>query len=135
MFGDKKSVLDSSLQLNANLHKRHTMLTFHRVREVIAAGITTFHFLSGDDNPADILSKHCGCIQIIVRLKALLFWKADTADIQEGEATFQEMGSVKFLAGVFQNAISTAIKRNERLPAKVMTSVERSGDTGSTCST
>jgi hypothetical protein len=58
MFGDNKSVVDSSMQLNAKLHKRHTMLSFHRGREAIAAGILVFHFIPGDDIPADILSKH-----------------------------------------------------------------------------
>jgi hypothetical protein len=58
MFGDNKSVVDSSMQLNAKLHKHHTMLSFHRVREAIAAGILGFYFLPGEDNPADILSKH-----------------------------------------------------------------------------
>jgi hypothetical protein len=64
MFGDNKSVVDSSMQLNAKLHKRHTMLSFHRVREAIAAGIFGFYFLPGEDNPADILSKHWGYTQI-----------------------------------------------------------------------
>jgi hypothetical protein len=94
MFGDNKSVVDSSMQLNSKLHKRHTMLSFHRVREVIAAGIGTFHFLSENDNPADIIGKHWGYTKIKERLKALLFWKGDTADIQEGEATFQAKGAV-----------------------------------------
>jgi hypothetical protein len=92
MFGDNKSVVDSSMQIHAKLHKRHTMLSFHRVRETIAAGIVTFHFIPGDDNPADILSKHWGYTQIKERLKALLFWKGDTADIQEGTSTFQAKG-------------------------------------------
>jgi hypothetical protein len=35
MFGDNKSVVDSSMQANAKLHKRHTMISFHRVREAI----------------------------------------------------------------------------------------------------
>jgi hypothetical protein len=60
MFGDNMSVVDSSMQLNAKLHKRHTMLSFHRVREAIASGILGFYFLPGADNPADILSKHWG---------------------------------------------------------------------------
>jgi hypothetical protein len=64
MFEDNKSVVDSSMQLNAKLHKRHTMLSFHRVREAIAAGILGFYFLPGEDNPADILSKHWGYKQI-----------------------------------------------------------------------
>jgi hypothetical protein len=76
------------------------MFSFHRVRETIAAGIVTFHFLSGDDNPADILSKHWGYTQIEERLKALLFWNGDTTGLKEREPTFQanrQKGSVKFL--------------------------------------
>jgi hypothetical protein len=42
MFGDKKSVVDSSMQLDAKLHRRHTMLSFHCVREAIAAGILSY---------------------------------------------------------------------------------------------
>jgi hypothetical protein len=55
MFGDNKSVVDSSMQLNAGLHKCHTMLLFHCVREAIVDGILGFYFVPGDDNPADIL--------------------------------------------------------------------------------
>jgi hypothetical protein len=62
------------MELNAKLQKRHTMLSFHRVREAIAAKILGFYFLSGDDNPADILSKHWGYTQVKERLKSLLFW-------------------------------------------------------------
>jgi hypothetical protein len=39
MFGYNKYVVDSSMQLNAKLHKRHTMLSFYRVREAVAPGI------------------------------------------------------------------------------------------------
>ena len=92
MFGDNKSVVDSSMQLDAKLHKRHTMLSFHRVREAIAAGILSFYFLSGDDNPADILSKHWGYTQIWERLKSLLFWKGDTSSIMDERATFRAKG-------------------------------------------
>ena len=92
MFGDNKSVVDSSMLLNAKLHKRHTMLSFHRVREAIASGMIVFHFMPGDDNPADILSKHWGYTQIKERLKALLFWKGDTAKVNKEEATFQAKG-------------------------------------------
>jgi ABC-type molybdenum transport system ATPase subunit/photorepair protein PhrA len=57
MFGDNKSVVYSSMQLNAKLRKH---AVFHHVREAIAAGIFGFYFIPGDDNPADILSKHWG---------------------------------------------------------------------------
>jgi hypothetical protein len=82
MFGDNKSVVDSSMQVHAKLHKRHTMLSFHRVREAIASGMIGFYFIPGQHNPADILSKHWGYAQVWSQLKTLLFWKGDTEDIE-----------------------------------------------------
>jgi Reverse transcriptase (RNA-dependent DNA polymerase) len=81
MFGDNKSVVDSSTQIHAKLHKRHTMLSFHRVREAVASGMVNFVFINGDINPADILSKHWGYSQIWTQLKALLFWYGETNEI------------------------------------------------------
>jgi hypothetical protein len=81
MFGDNKSVVDSSMQFHAKLHKQRTMLSFHRIREAIASGIVGFFYILGDINPADILSKHWGYSQIREHLKSLLFGKGDTADI------------------------------------------------------
>jgi hypothetical protein len=80
VFGDNKSVVDSSMQLSAKLHKRHTMLSFHRVREAIAASILGFYFIPGDDNPADILGKRWGYTQIKERLLSLFFRRGDTAN-------------------------------------------------------
>jgi hypothetical protein len=68
MFEDSKSLVDSSMQLNSKLYKWHTILSFHRVKDAIAAGIVTTHFLSGDDNPADILSNYWGYTQIREKL-------------------------------------------------------------------
>jgi hypothetical protein len=136
MFGDNKSVAKSSIHLNDNLHKRHTVLYFRRVREAIATSILTLHFLSEVDNSAEILSKQWGIKEI---MRALLFWKVDTANIQEGESTFQAKAecqdfsaSSRGLPGVFPNAISTEINRTERLPVQVVTSVEHADATGGT---
>jgi hypothetical protein len=92
MFGDNKSVVDSSMQLHAKLHKQHTMLSFNRVREAIASGIVGFFYIPGDINPADILSKHWGYSQIRDRLKSLLFWKGDNANIIVENSTSQAKG-------------------------------------------
>jgi hypothetical protein len=81
MFGDNQSVVNSSMQIHAKLHKRHTMLSFHRVREAIASGMVVFGFIPGEINPADILSKHWGYQQVWTQLKSILFWQGDTADI------------------------------------------------------
>jgi hypothetical protein len=83
MFGDNKSVVDSSTLPHSKLNKRHTALSFHRVREAIAAGIIGFYFIPGEANPADILTKHWGYQQIWKVLKPLLFWLGDTADLVE----------------------------------------------------
>ena len=94
MFGDNESVVNSSTKIHAKLHKRHTMLSFHRVREAIASGILTFNFVPGDINPADILSKHWGYSQIWGRLKCLLFWHGNTADIANKEAEVTQQTAV-----------------------------------------
>ena len=83
MFGDNKTVVDSSNIPMARLHKRHVLLSFHRVREAIAAKIIYFIHLPGRTNPADILSKLWGYQSVWPMLKALLFWEGDTADIED----------------------------------------------------
>jgi hypothetical protein len=69
VFFDKKSVVDSSMQLHVKLHKLHTMLSFRCVREPIASGMIGYHFVPGERNLADILSKHLGYAQTWLLLK------------------------------------------------------------------
>ena len=58
MFGDNESVVHSSTVLEAKLHKRTHIPSFHRMREFIATGKLTFMHMHGENNPADILSEH-----------------------------------------------------------------------------
>ena len=74
MFGDNQSVITSSTIPHSRLSKRHNALSYHRVREAIAARILRFKFIAGVENPADILSKHCGYTQLWPHIKPLLFW-------------------------------------------------------------
>ena len=80
MFGDNKSVVDSSITLHAKLHKRHTMLSFHRVREAVASSMLSFSFLRGELNPSDMLSKHWAYSAVWPRLRYLLFFQGDPLD-------------------------------------------------------
>ena len=57
MFGDNQSVVNSSTIPHGKLHKRHTALSYHRVREAIVAKIISFIYIPGKINPADILRK------------------------------------------------------------------------------
>jgi hypothetical protein len=85
MFGDNKSVVDSSTIPHSKLHKRHNALSFHRVREAIAGDILRFHHIPGEDNPADMLSKHWGYQQTWPLLRPLLHWRGETSVISDGE--------------------------------------------------
>ena len=79
MFGDNKSVVDSSQHPHAKLHKQHVMLSFHHVRQAIAHKILNFFHIDGQYNPADILSKHWSHGDIWLSLRPLLFYRGDTA--------------------------------------------------------
>ena len=50
MFGDNKSVVMSSTIPQSILNKRHNMLSYHRVREAIAAKILEFYWCSSSQN-------------------------------------------------------------------------------------
>ena len=84
MFIDNKLVVNLSLILHAKLHKRHTALSFHCVCEAVASKSVGFYFIPGADNPADVLSKHWSYGSNWKNLRCLLFWKGDTAEIEEG---------------------------------------------------
>ncbi len=90
VFGGNKSMVDSSTLPHAKLHKRHTILSFHRVREAIASGIIDMHHIDGNSNPAGILSKHWPHAKIWPLLKPLLFWHGGTMDLYQQEQATQE---------------------------------------------
>ena len=93
MFGDNDSVVKSSTIPHAKLHKRHVLLSFHRVREAIASKMLSFHYIPGNLNPADILSKAWGYQQIWNILKPLMFWEGDTADLVENRDAKEDAGT------------------------------------------
>jgi hypothetical protein len=58
LFGDNQEVVNNSAIPHATLSKRHNTLSYHRVREAVAAGVLFFYWIDGKLNPADIVSKH-----------------------------------------------------------------------------
>ena len=81
MFGDNQSVVTSSTIPHSGLNKRHNTLSYHCVREAIAARILSFFHIDDKTSPADILSKHCGFQEFWPHIKPLLFWQGDTRNI------------------------------------------------------
>ena len=80
MFGDNQTVVNSATQPHGKLHKRHTMLSFHRVREAIASDMIVFNYIPSAHNPADILSKHWSYSTIWPLLRPLLFFRGDVKE-------------------------------------------------------
>ena len=85
MFGDNKSVVDSSMVPHVKLNKRHTALSLHCVREVIAGDLILFHHIEGKMNPTDILSKHWAYAPSYPQLQLLFHFSGDTINSEEGE--------------------------------------------------
>jgi hypothetical protein len=81
VFGDNKTVIDASSTPHAKLHKRHNILSFHRVQEAVASKYGVIFHLPGEYNPADILSKHWAYALVWQTMNALLFARGDTWDL------------------------------------------------------
>ena len=74
LFGDNSSVITSSTIPHSTLNKRHNALSYHRVRESIAAKIIHFLHVSGIHNPSDVLTKFLGYAKLKYLIRPLLFW-------------------------------------------------------------
>jgi len=81
MFGDNQAVVTNSSVPHSSLNKRHNALSYHRVREMIAAKILGFYWIDGKRNPADIVSKHWSYPQVWHLLKPILFYSGDTMEL------------------------------------------------------
>ena len=77
MFVDKKSVITSATIPQSVLNKRHNMLSYHRVREAIAAKVLGFYWCSSNQNKHNILSKYWEHVKVEDTIRELL-------DYQEG---------------------------------------------------
>ena len=80
LFGDNKAVVDSSVIPDYNLKKRHHALCFHRVHEAVASEIVKYYHISGDENPADVLTKFLPHAKWWPLMKPLLHWLDVTED-------------------------------------------------------
>jgi len=78
MFGDNQSVITSATIPESTLSKRHNALSYHLVRECIAAEIIYFMHIKGLHNPSDLLTKFLSWSNFWPLIQPLLFWKGET---------------------------------------------------------
>ena len=78
LFGDNQSVITSSTIPHSNLNKHHNALSYHRVREAIAAKVMYFIHVDGKTNPSDVMTKFLGWAKFWPLIQPFLFWKGET---------------------------------------------------------
>ncbi len=88
LFGDNKSVIDSSMIPSFRLKKRHNILSFHRAREAVACDYVRMYHIDTKLNPADILTKFRSSREWYALMKPLIFWawRDDTAQTSDDRA-------------------------------------------------
>ena len=73
MYGDNRgSILSSSLE-DAECKKKHVAVSYHFVREAVAAGICLMHWIRSEHNFADIMTKSLGNIAFRPLVDHLMF--------------------------------------------------------------
>ena len=78
LFGDNLGVIQNASMPAATLQKKHTAISFHRVRECVAAKIIEPHKIDGKDNSADIFTKPVDGATFKYHAWALM-WKTPTS--------------------------------------------------------
>ena len=74
IFGDNFSVIQSASNPKADISKKHVALSFHFVREAIAAGIISPYWLKGEFNLSDILTKQINSTDFLNHLDTI-YWR------------------------------------------------------------
>jgi len=70
------------------------MLSYHKARECVAAGIFRMIHIQGKCNPADILSKHWDMASVWETLKPLMFWHRNILDEEEAKESEKDVKAI-----------------------------------------
>jgi hypothetical protein len=81
VFGDNKSMIDSSTYPYARMHKRHNILSFHYVRSMIARGFIALTHTASQDNLADVVTKHWAYNSVYSLLRPVFHHMGDTSEL------------------------------------------------------
>ena len=73
LLGDNNSVVLNTTIPSSVFKKKHCAVSYHKIRETIAAGIVKFSHISSEYNYADILTKPLGPNKFMDLVKPLLF--------------------------------------------------------------
>ena len=74
LFGDNLGVIQNATNVDAELKKKHVSISFHAVREAIAAGILIPYWMKGKNNISDIMTKQIAACDFLSHVETL-FWQ------------------------------------------------------------
>ncbi len=113
MYGDNPSVLISTTMPSSTVKKRHNALSYHRVREAVAAGIISFRFIRCALNWADILTKPLAPGPFyLLQKQVLMKWKVqEELKEKRGKQGNSEIFAVGFKLGCYVMQVQRSIVR------------------------
>ena len=74
LFGDNLGVIQNTSNPESNIKKKHVAISYHMVREAIAAKILVPYWIKGQNNLSDILTKQIGGPEFRTLVETI-FWK------------------------------------------------------------
>ena len=89
LFGDNMSAIMSSTIPSSTLKKRWNALSYHRVREAVAAGIINVIHLPGTENPADVLTKLLPHVTLYRLMREFIFWHPTSDQPHQDEGSIR----------------------------------------------
>ena len=89
LFGDNMSMVTSSTVPSSSLKKRHNILSYHCVREAVAADIVRVIHIPGTENPADVLTKSLGHGPLYKLTKRFIFYNEENHPKSKDEGEHQ----------------------------------------------
>ena len=128
VWGENKSMIDSSTVPEAKLHKRHNILSFHYVRSMISRGYINLQHLASEWNFANILTKN---------------WSYQSSYHESIQPFFRHSGNtaVLFLHDTLELDVSIAegsifgILGSDKISSRPMTEGEQAARVCGTCTT
>ena len=98
LFGDNMSMVTSSTVLSTSLKKRHNILSYHCISKAISADMIQAIHISGDENPADVLTKILGHGPLYKPTKRFIFYNEKSHPISNKNKTKNKGSHLKGVA-------------------------------------
>ena len=80
LYCDNQSVVHNAQHPESKLKKKHISISFHKIREAVAAGVVEIHKVGTTDNLADVLTKPLSGVRTSI-LTDKLFHKVEQLSV------------------------------------------------------